>query len=117
MSKKQKRETQEDMLLEKALSLMTNPPISSSHKEDDDDTFGRFIANELRAFKDSQAKRITKWKIQLAIFQADMPPAVQQPVFHNTGRHSLSSNPMSPISNAGSSNSSFQSYEHVNPQY
>ena len=44
-SNKQKREMQ-DEILEKAISLMANPP----------DVFGRFIANEIRAIKDPQAK-------------------------------------------------------------
>ena len=75
LSRKQKREAQEDKLLEKAVSLMVNGPSTSMAiaKEDDEDTFGRFIVSELRAIADPQIKRLVKWIIQSAIFNVSMP--------------------------------------------
>ena len=80
LSRKRKREAQEDKLLEKAVSLMVSGPSTSMAiaKEDDEDIFGRFIASELRAIADPQIKRLVKWNIQSAIFNVSMP-SVQQP--------------------------------------
>ena len=63
MTKKQKREAKENMLLERALTVMSTPSTQSQEAEDDDMLFCRFIASELQSIIDAKLKRMVKWKI------------------------------------------------------
>ena len=60
-TKKQKKESQEDALMQKAIACIEKV---SDRKHDDDDVFGQFVASELRAISDLQCKNWIKWQIK-----------------------------------------------------
>ena len=79
-SKRKKRETQEDLLLQKALSCMEKAEKNTAKRsDDDDDIFAQYniIASELRSIENPQAKRLIKWRIQSLIFSAHSGYAMQ----------------------------------------
>ena len=83
-AKKRKRDAEESLLLNKALSVMASVPAVSAVKEEDDDhVFGHFIASELRSIDNMDLKRLVKWKIQSAIYFAtssqSVVPQLSQP--------------------------------------
>ena len=110
MTKKQKREAKENVLLEKALSVMATPSTAITQlqeTEDDDLLFCRFIASELRSISDIQVKRMVKWKIQSAVFfAASSPPEIFSPHNERMAFHQTIP-PASPAPSYMSSNSSF----------
>lgn len=67
-TKKRKREAQEDLLLEKAISCLEKGRNDSKDR-DTDQVFADFIASELQEIKDSRVKRMTKWKIQNVLYE------------------------------------------------
>ena len=50
--------------------------------KDSDDIFAQYIASEMRAISDVQAKRLAKWKIHNAIFEAQTGLASPYPQLH-----------------------------------
>ena len=72
-SKRQKREAQEGLLLEKAISVMEKASNKSSEppvQRDSDDIFGEFVTSELRTIEDTEIKRQVKFQIQSLLFSA-----------------------------------------------
>ena len=69
-SKRQKKEMQEDVLLQKAIACMEKTGNVHQQKRDDDDIFGDYIASEMRAIQNVEMKRWVKFKIQSLIFSA-----------------------------------------------
>ena len=69
-SAKRRKGLQEEVLLEKVLSVMEKNGESSERKMDADAIFAQYIASELRCIEDPHIKRVTKWKIQSIIFSA-----------------------------------------------
>ena len=85
VSKRKKRELQEDFILERAISCMEKAEHNVPKSTDGDDVFGQYVASELKSMDNPQIKRITKWKIQSLIFYAHSdytmtpPPPWQHP--------------------------------------
>ena len=69
-SKRQKKEMQEDMLLQKAIACMERTGNVHQQKRDEDDIFGDYIASEMRAIQNIEIKRWVKFKIQSLLFSA-----------------------------------------------
>ena len=69
-STKRRKGLQEEVLLEKVLSVMEKNGESSERKMDADEIFAQYVASELRCIEDPHIKRVTKWKIQSIIFNA-----------------------------------------------
>lgn len=49
---------------------------------DSDDIFAQYIASEIKGISDLQAKRVAKWKIHNAIFEAQTGLASPYPQYH-----------------------------------
>ena len=77
-SKRQKKEMQEDVLLQKAIACMEKTGKVHQQKRDDDDIFGDYIASEMRAIQNVEMKRWVKFKIQSLLFSAHSGFAPQQ---------------------------------------
>ena len=106
VAKKRKRDAEESILLDKAISVMTSMPAVSL-KEDEDLVFGHFVANELRSIGNTDLKRLVKWKIQSTIyFAASSQSAVSQPFGQgnviNSPSHIATSSNLSSIGNQSS---------------
>ena len=63
LTKRQKKESQEDELMKRAIACMEKVGDRNS-KQDDDDVFGLFVASELRSISDPQCKNRVKWQIK-----------------------------------------------------
>ena len=66
-TKRQKREKEEDSLLQKAMQCM-EAATSTKSSIDADKLFGDYIASELKAIEDEKVKRLLKHQIQSLIF-------------------------------------------------
>ena len=69
-TKRQKREKQEETLLQKAIACMEGASDNHSAMRDVDSVFGEYIASELRAMKNQEMKCWVKHRIQSLIFSA-----------------------------------------------
>lgn len=69
-SKRQKRELQEDVLLQKAVACMERATGGTQSGKDSDDTFGEYVAAELRSVPNEEMKRVLKFRIQSLLFSA-----------------------------------------------
>lgn len=94
-TKKQKRDVQEDLLLEKAICVMeaaaTNNTqlVSNDTRKNADDLFGEYIASELKTVSNEALKRDIKYHIQSIIHQqnlGDYSQTVQFPTYNSTYR-------------------------------
>lgn len=80
-SKRQKKETQEDVLLQKAIACMENAGGIDRHRRDNDDIFGEYVATEIRSIQDSKVKCWVKFQIQPLLFSAQSG-AIPSPQLH-----------------------------------
>ena len=69
-TKRQRKEKQEEALLQKAISCMEAASNSSNCTKDADTVFGDYIASELRDIQNVETKRWLKHQIQSLIYQA-----------------------------------------------
>ena len=69
LTKRQKREKEEDCLLQKVVQCMEAD--TSNNSTNANKIFGDYIASELRAIEDQKAKRFLKHQIQSLIFSAN----------------------------------------------
>ena len=66
LTKRQKKESQEDVLMKRAIAACMEKV--GDRKQDDDDVFGLFVTSELRSISDPQCKNWVKWQIKSILF-------------------------------------------------
>ena len=78
-TKRKKRESQEDLILQRAVSCMERAEknITKGNGNDGDDVFGQYVAFELKSMDNPHIKRVTKWKIQSLIYHTHSECALQ----------------------------------------
>ena len=85
----------EDELIRAATEALkhANSPAQPTVVEDDEDIFGKHVANELRLITDMRSKQLTKLKIQSILFEAQFgTPNIQTPIATNTYPHVFPNN-------------------------
>ena len=96
-TKRQKRENQEQALLQKAITCMETASASTSSTVRDADTvFGEYIASELRALQNTEMKRWLKHRIQSLIFSttSTFPSATPEMSPHQFGPSMMQAAPV-----------------------